>query len=212
MTIVMMEAAQGIAVFLNDAATYDIAMSKYLLRVPAYVYLSSDGPLPRTTPIDNITSTDRLITKWFNQSTFVDGISQETCRDFKHVGYGLSSIGHVAETSRIQRCDLYTLPIRNDQDVKVDVAKRLRHGLEFHAQYDLGTPQPDWLCLNTVTGNQSAIKTGLGPVTEVGLNALTNRLHYDMPNTLQLTLGERPEGTNFLFQGWETLTNAGNPF
>jgi hypothetical protein len=208
----MMESAQGIAIFINNATAYDIAMSKYLLRVPAYVYLTSDGPLPYTAPIDNITSKDKLINRWFNQSTFVDGISQETCRDLKHVGYGLSSISHVAETSRIQGCDLYTLPIQNDQGMTVDVPNRLRNALEFHAQFDLGAPQPDWLCLNTVSNNQTAIVTGLGPVTEVGLNALTNRLQYDMPNTLQLTLSERPEGTNFLFQGWETLTNAANPF
>ncbi len=35
------------------------------------------------------------------------GLTQETCRDFVHTGYGISAISHVAETSRIQGQDLY---------------------------------------------------------------------------------------------------------
>jgi hypothetical protein len=46
----MMEAAIGISVFLDDAASYDAAMTKFLGRVPAYVYLTSDGSYPKAAP------------------------------------------------------------------------------------------------------------------------------------------------------------------
>ncbi|KDQ19228.1 hypothetical protein BOTBODRAFT_27807, partial [Botryobasidium botryosum FD-172 SS1] len=48
--LVMLEAAQGIAVFLNDGASYDKVMTKFLGRVPAYVYLKSDGTYPKAAP------------------------------------------------------------------------------------------------------------------------------------------------------------------
>ena len=42
----MMEAAIGISVFLEDKSSYDRAMATFLARVPAYIYLTSDGPTP----------------------------------------------------------------------------------------------------------------------------------------------------------------------
>lgn len=48
-------------------------------------------------------------------------------------------------------------------------------------------------------------------VTEIGYNALAFRVdNVTMEQTLQYTEKERPEGTNGLFYGWETLTHAGN--
>lgn len=46
----MVEAGIGIGVFLNDRAVYDKAVALFRNRVPAYIYLASDGPLPRTVP------------------------------------------------------------------------------------------------------------------------------------------------------------------
>ncbi|WP_310723136.1 alginate lyase family protein [Streptomyces sp. N2A] len=189
----MMEAAVGISVFLEDKASYDKALATFRARVPAYIYLTSDGDLPRTTPGSGLNTRDKIIKYWQGQSTFVDGLTQETCRDFTHTGYGLSAIAHIAETTRLQGQDLYP-----------EVAERLRHALGFQATYELGTAPPSWLCGGTV-------KRGLGPVTEVGYNALHNRLHYAMPNTQKLTEQQRPAGSNNLFVAWETLTHAQNP-
>ncbi|HEY4020316.1 MAG TPA: hypothetical protein VGM75_16620, partial [Pseudonocardiaceae bacterium] len=165
-----------------------------MLRVPAYVYLSSDGALPKTVPGSGLTTRSQIISYWQGQSTFVNGLTQETCRDFVHTGYGIASISDVAETSRIQGTDLYT----------GDVGTRLRYALGFQSQYELGAAVPSWLC-----GGQ--VKTGLGPVTEVGYNAMSFRLGNVMPNTGKLTNQDRPEGTNNLFTGWGTLTHAENP-
>jgi hypothetical protein len=192
--LVMMEAAVGISVFLDDKTDYDTAMNKFMLRVPAYVYLSTDGALPKTVPGSGLTTKAQIVGYWQGQSTFVNGLTQETCRDFVHTGYGIASISDVAETSRIQGTDLYT----------GDIGTRLRYALGFQAQYELGASVPSWLCGGKVT-------KGLGPVTEVGYNAMSFRLGNVMTNTGTLTNQDRPEGSNNLFTGWGTLTHAENP-
>lgn len=190
----MMEAAVGISVFLEDKASYDKAMGKFRTRTAAYVYLSSDGDLPKTVPSQNLNTREKIVNYWQGQSTFVTGLTQETCRDFTHTGYGISAISHVAETSRIQGQDLYG----------TDVGERLRHALGFQAKYELGEAVPGWLC-------RGSVKRGLGPVTEVGHNALANRLGHAMTNTETLNTRNRPSGSNNLFVAWETLTHADNP-
>ncbi|HEX3791724.1 MAG TPA: alginate lyase family protein [Pseudonocardiaceae bacterium] len=192
--LTMMEAAVGISVFLDDKTDYDTAMAKYLARVPAYVYLSTDGALPKTVPGSGLTTSSQIISYWQGQSTFVDGITQETCRDFTHTGYGIASISDVAETSRIQGDDLYT----------GDIGTRLRYALGFQAKYELGATVPSWLC-------GGSVNKGLGPVTEVGFNAMNFRLGNAMTNTQTLTEQNRPAGTNNLFVAWETLTDAQQP-
>jgi hypothetical protein len=52
-------------------------------------------------------------------------------------------------------------------------------------------------------------------VAEPGYNALSFRLGEAMPNTEKLVLKQRPAAIGEavpLFIGWETLTNAENPF
>ncbi|KAJ5548433.1 hypothetical protein N7513_005667 [Penicillium frequentans] len=189
--LVMMEAALGISVFIENRTSYDIAMEKFLTRAAAYIYLTSDGDLPNA--IDESTEED-LIEYWFNQTTFVDGIGQETCRDFGHMGYGIASISHVLETSRIQGRDLYT----------EEVGSRLQYALDFHTTYENGAAVPSWLCDGSVT-------LGIAQVTEPGLNGLSYRLGYAMNQTEVYTVNDRPEDTNIVFVGWETLTHAMNP-
>lgn len=190
----MMEAAVGISVFLEDKASYDKAMAKFRTRTAAFVYLSSDGALPKTVPSQNLDTAQKIINYWQGQSTFVNGLTQETCRDLTHTGYGISAISHVAETSRIQGQDLYG----------TDVGERLRHALGFQAKYQLGEAPPSWLC-------GGSLHLGLGPITEVGHNALSNRLGHVMTNTERLTQQNRPSGSNNLFVAWETLTHGDNP-
>ncbi|MER6349004.1 alginate lyase family protein [Streptomyces sp. NPDC001595] len=188
----MTQAIIGIGVFLDDKAIYDRAVSLYRNRVPAFIYLTSDGALPRTKPGDGRDTRDEIISYWHGQTTFVNGLAQETCRDFAHTGYGIAAIAQVAETARIQGQDLYT-----------EFGERIRHALGFHATYELNSP-PSWLC-------GGSVNRGLGPVTEVGYNAMHNRLGYAMSNTEAYTLARRPMGTNNLFVAWETLTQGDNP-
>ncbi|MFI5606852.1 alginate lyase family protein [Amycolatopsis sp. NPDC051903] len=192
--LVMMEAAVGISVFLDDKSSYDQAMTRYRNRVAAYVYLSTDGALPKTVPGSGLSTRDQIVNYWQKQSTFMTGLTQETCRDFVHTGYGIASIADVAETARIQGQDLYS----------TDVGERLRQALGFQSKYQLGAAVPTNLC-------GGHLNLGLGPVTEVGFNALHGRLGIAMTNTQTLTERQRPAGTNNLFVAWQTLTHAGNP-
>ena len=132
----MMESSIGISIFLEDAATWETAMSTFAARVPAYIYLTSDGPYPIAAR--GVKNTRAAVEKfWFGQSTFlVSGIAQETCRDFAHTSYGISSISHVSETAFIQGINLWT----------TNVGTRVKAALELHSPSLTGTPIPSWLC------------------------------------------------------------------
>src|SRR3954468_22998329 len=190
----MMEAAIGISVFLEDRTSFDKAVSRYRNRVAAYVYLSSDGSLPKTVPGSGLDTRDEIVSYWQGQTTFADGLTQETCRDFTHTGYGIAAIADVAETLRIQGNDVYG----------TDIGERLRQALGFQSKYQLGTAAPSWLC-------GGHLNLGLGPVTEVGFNALHTRLGIAMTNTQTLTGRQRPAGSNNLLVAGQTLTHASNP-
>ncbi|MBF9133112.1 alginate lyase family protein [Plantactinospora sp. S1510] len=189
----MMEAALGISVFLEDRASYDRAVAKFRDRLPAFLYLTTDGAYPRGPVGSSIDTRTEVVSYWHGQQQFSDGLSQETCRDFTHTGYGISAISHVAETLRHQGQDIYP-----------EIQDRLRHALGFHAKYELGDAVPPSLCGGSLT-------LGLGPVTEVAFNALNNRRGIAMTRTGQLTERQRPAGTNHLFVAWETLTHGSNP-
>ncbi|MGY0064637.1 alginate lyase family protein [Streptomyces sp. LZ34] len=191
--LVMTEAAIGISVFIEDRTSYDKAVATYLARVPAYIYLTSDGDLPKPPADSSIDTSAEIIKYWQGQSTFADGLAQETCRDFGHTGWGIASIADVAETSRIQGQDLYP-----------KIQDRLRYALGFHTSYENGTAVPSWLCGGSVS-------KGLDEVTEVGYNALHNRLGIAMSNTQKYTEAHRPSGTDNYFNAWTTLTHADNP-
>ncbi|MFF9038924.1 alginate lyase family protein [Streptomyces sp. NPDC014892] len=191
--LVMTEAALGISVFIEDRAAYDKAVATYLARVPAYVYLNSDGDLPEPPPRSSIDTSAEIIKYWQGQNTFTDGLSQETCRDFGHTGWGIASLASIAETSRIQGQDLYPR-----------IQDRLRHALGFHTSYENGTAVPSWLC-------GGSVDKGLGRVTEVGFNALHHRLGIAMSHTQKYTEARRPSGTDNYFNAWTTLTHASNP-
>ncbi len=191
--LAMTDAAIGIAVFVEDHQIFKDAPERYRARVPAYFYLASDGELPKPPPGGSMNTPDELATYWFGQRTYADGLGQETCRNFMHVGYSLAASAYIAETAWQQGVDLYG-----------PTAGRLRAAAEFHARYQLGEPAPSWLC-------GGRIERSLGPDVEVLLNHLQNRLHLALPATRKLAEQQRPGGTDDLFVAWETLTHAQNP-
>ena len=189
----MMEASIGISVFLEDKAAYDKAIGIFRTRIQAFIYLTTDGALPKTPPGSGIDTRAEIISYWHNQSTFVDGLTQETCRDFAHTAYGLSAASHLAETARIQ-----------GQDIWGEIKDRMRHAWGLHTKYQNGEPVPSWLCGGSYSRE-------LGPTPEVSYNALNTRLGIAMANTKIYTESNRPHGTDNLFIAWETLTHAANP-
>ncbi|MFE9766603.1 alginate lyase family protein [Streptomyces sp. NPDC005808] len=191
--LVMTDAAIGIAVFLDDHRTFDEALERFRQRVPAYFYLAKDGKVPLTPVGSTVDTPQKLTTYWFGQQRYTDGVSQETCRNFKHVGYSLAATAHIAETAWHQGVDLYR-----------GVEDRLKAALDFHSRYQMGETAPAWLCGGRVDRN-------MGPDLEVALNHLEDRLDVRVPAAHRLAEQTRPAGTDDLFVSWETLTHAGNP-
>lgn len=190
--LIMTDAAMGIAVFLDDKASFDKAVALWRGRVPAYMYLKSDGKEPKSPP--NRKKTGAALTKyWYGQKTLVDGVAQETCRDFGHTAMGFNAAFHGADTASLQGVNLW-----NEQKTRIAAA------LEFHAQYESGAKVPSWLC-------GGKIKKGTGSYWEPGYNALHTRLGMNLPNTRKLIESRRPMGTDNHSSAWETLTSVSNP-
>ncbi|KAF5532961.1 hypothetical protein FNAPI_12791 [Fusarium napiforme] len=143
MLVVMIESCIGAAVFLEDVALYEKSLGLFSSRVPAYIYLTSDGEYP-VQGRGRINTTAEIIKYWQNQKTFpVSGITQETCRDLAHTSFGISSISHIAETLRIQGMDVWR---------STDVGARVKAALELHTALDSKQkPVPEWLCNGTIS-------------------------------------------------------------
>jgi hypothetical protein len=186
--LIMVDAAMGIAVFLQDRAAFDRAVALWRGRVPAYIYLRTDGREPKSPPGRPKTG-EALIEYWHGQRTFVDGLAQETCRDFGHTAMGFNAAFHAAETARLQGVDLWG-----------EQRQRLAAGLEFLAGYELGKPVPSWLC-------GGRVNRGTAQYLEPGLNALAGRLGMSLPDTRRLVDSRRPMGTDDHSTAWETLTS-----
>ncbi|MFK4789815.1 alginate lyase family protein, partial [Microbacterium sp. ZW T5_56] len=121
-----LSAADGLmnaAVFLDDRALYDEAVSMWREATRAYIHLASDGPLP-ITPVGGegrFEPLPMLSCRWLAdkpaacqtrpksdpQMSVQNGQNQESCRDFGHASMGLAAIINGAETASIQGTDLY---------------------------------------------------------------------------------------------------------
>lgn len=159
----MIDAMIGMAVFSNDTELFNHSVTFWRQRVPAYFYIHTDGDRPKQCPRGN--------EYWYNQTTFnasVDGVCQETCRDFGHTQFGLSSTMYIAETAFIQGIDLYQ-----------EEEPRLTAAMEFHAKYLLGAAVPDYIC------SGAGVKLSQSPTFEVGYNAYHHRRNVSLPETWQ---------------------------
>jgi hypothetical protein len=180
--LTMIDAAIAIGVFLDDKAAFDKAVAMWRQRVPAYFYMSTDGPKPVPSP--------RGSTNWNGATVFMDGISQETCRDLTHTQYGIASAMYVAETALIQGVDLYK-----------EEEKRLATTVEFHAGFLDGVATPSWLCGGTLSGLTAR------PTWEIAYNHFANRLGMSLPHTKNLVMKIRPTGGDH-HMTWESMSHA----
>lgn len=192
----MIEATMNIAIFLDDMTTFQKAISLWHARTPAYVYLTTDGSLP-VQPPRNPMSNSQLEQYWYEPTAFIDGLTQESCRDlpnsgtqgFGHAQYGVAGIINAAETARIQGVDLFS-----------SEEKRLVAMFELHAKY-LNGASVSGLCQTAIAA------VGPDPMWEIGYNAYANILGQSMPNTLALIQTIRPTGATH-HMVWETLTHG----
>lgn len=186
----MIEASIAMGVFLDDKPTFDTAVKMWRKRVPAYLYLASDGPAPVTPPGTTKTGA-ALTTYWYDPGKFVDGLCQETCRDFGHVQLGLAAMINAAETAHIQGVDLYG-----------EQATRIATGLEWNAQWLDGVTPPTWLCGGKLTDANAT------HMWEIALNEYEGRLKRSLPHVRSVAKSVRPTGTNH-HMVFETLTHYG---
>ena len=178
----MIEASINIAVFLDDKATFDKAAGMWRKRVPAYFYLKSDGATPVKAP--------RGTADW-GTSYFVDGLAQETCRDFLHTQLGFGAAINAAETAFQQGLDLYGAE-----------SQRLRTTMEFHADLLLGKP-PGPVCGGSVM--LRVLNTW-----QIAFNHYKDRAGQALPLTERLILEKaRAIDPTYKHMSWETLTHAG---
>lgn len=191
------EAAMNIAVFLDDQPQFDRAVALWRARTPAYIYVKADGALPVQPPRENPRSDSALKGYWWDPKAFIDGITQETCRDrpgggtmgFGHAQYGVAAIINAAETARIQGVDLFT----EEKD-------RLVAFLELHSKY-LNGVSASGLCNTAIAG------VGSDPMWDIGYNAYANVLGIPLPETKKLVQSLRPtDATHHM--AWETLTHG----
>jgi hypothetical protein len=191
--ISMNEALIGIGVFTNDRAVFDAGVRHWRERTPAFFYYHTDGRRPVAPPMRNMTNVS-----WYGQGVFdasVDGIQQETCRDFNHAQYGLAGTLNAAETARIQGIDLYR-----------EQAARLTAAMEFNARYLLGAPVPKSVC-------SGQVQLVYNPTYEIGYNEFHNHLGMDLPLTRQyIEQGIRKQSTpvDIHMMIFETLTHGGD--
>ena len=178
----MIEASINIAVFLDDKPTFDKAAGMWRKRVPAYFYLKSDGATPVKPP--------RGSADW-GTSYYVDGLCQETCRDFLHTQLGFGAAINAAETALQQGLDLYAAE-----------SQRLRTTMEFHADLLLGKP-PGPICGGTL--NLRVLNTW-----QIAFNHYHDRMGQPLPLTERLIVEKaRLIDPTYKHMSWETLTHAG---
>ena len=181
--LTMIDAIMGIAVFADDRAKFDKAISMWRARTPAYIYITSDGSRPRNQP--GGTFSDGF---WHNPGAYPEGLGQETCRDLGHLTFGFASMLYTAETALIQGVDLYT-----------PESRRIRAGLEYNARLQNGWAG-DGICGGSVTRNMSE-------TLELGYNHYVRRKGFTMPHTIQFITSKRPTNRGHHIV-WETLTHG----
>jgi hypothetical protein len=187
--LTQIEALLAIAVFNEDQAEFKLGLARLVRRNPAYFFLRSDAQEARAIAGDG-GNAERF---WFNPVTWVDGLTQETCRDGGHHSqFGLGSALNAAEIAWNQGIDVYT-------------TNTLRY-----------TSAMELLASQLLTGNVStcadSVATGSRYNTwEVGYNHYHNRQGLELPNTKKLIVEQirtRSERASWNLV-YETLTHAG---
>ncbi len=183
--VAMAEALINIGVFNDDRVLFADGVRMWRGRVPACIYLKSDGPSPIVPPSALPSSAP-----WGNKShvpPLVDGLLQETARDPHHANMTFASIVDAAETARQQGLDLYA-----EQGARITAA------MEFQAQF---------LAPNNVKSPPN-LEFALEPTWEIAFNHYHSRLGVALPTMAKVIPTNRPTGADSNHMVWETLTHG----
>ena len=186
------DAMLAIAVFNDDEAEFDRGLARLRVRSRAYFYLAADGARPPAIAGDR----DNYRKFWYNPSKWVDGLTQETCRDNgHHAQFALGSALHAAETAWHQGFDVYG-----------ENQERYTAAMELMAAQFLTDSMHGVAADDTPTRDRY-------DTWEVGYSHYHNVAGIDLPNTRRLILGQIRPGArradwNLVY---ETLTHADLP-
>jgi hypothetical protein len=185
--LTQIDAIMNIAVFNEDEVEFNLGLQRLEKRVPAYFYLASDGRIPA---IDG--DGGNVNNFWSNPTRWVDGLTQETCRDNNHhAQYAMASALHAVEVAWNQGVDVYT-----------PNTKRYMAVMELMAT-QLLTGSMQGTCPDNITNND------LYDTWEVGFNHYHNRRGLSLPNTEKLIKEQvRIRGWSEWNIFYETLTHA----
>jgi hypothetical protein len=102
--LTQIDAMMAIAVFNEDIDLFNAGVGRWQDRTRSYFYLVADGEVP---PIDGDGGNVQAF--WSKPTAWVDGLTQETCRDNgHHAQFALGSALHAAEAAWHQGVDLYS--------------------------------------------------------------------------------------------------------
>ncbi|EGF89311.1 secreted protein [Asticcacaulis biprosthecium C19] len=185
--LTQIDALMTIAVSNDDSVAFERGLQRLQTRLPAYIYLESDSAIA---PIDG--DGGNIDAFWFHPTRWVDGLTQETCRDNgHHAQFGLASALHAAEIAWNQGVDVYATH-----------EKRFTSAMELMAR-QLLTGDMQGTCSN---GSATGV---VFDTFEVGFNHYHNRRGHALPYTEKLIIERvRPHGVSELNIFQESLTHA----
>jgi hypothetical protein len=190
--LTQIDAMMAISVFNEDEELFLQGLARLKIRSPAYFYLKTDGPKPKPITGDG----GDLDKFWAFPTKWVDGLTQETCRDNGHHSqFALGSALHAAEVAWHQGVDVYS-----------ENQERYTAAMELLAT-QLLTGSMQGVCGNSIpTGD-------LYDTWEVGYNHYHNRAGVALTNTRKLIIEQiRPRASRTDWNlNWETLTHADLP-
>lgn len=208
----------SIGVFTNDREIFNNGVNYWRQHLKQQMYLSSEP--------DSIVGSQY---NWHGITKYVDGIHQETCRDFNHTMMGLSGYINAAETAYIQGVDLY-----GEEQKRLVASYELHSGyVNEYLNYTKGAinvepvegwmPSTNWHCpefydkkRTPKTTPQNGAPNGGGTTTtlgwEIAYNHYVNRKNIAMPKTTNTLNRIRLKSVGAgQHQVWERLTHDGAP-
>lgn len=182
-----LEALLNIAIFSENQSLFNYALTESRALIKSSIFLESDGEIPIRD--NNCKSNISMQKLWYYPSKFISGLTQETCRDLAHTGYGLAAFVNIAETAYIQGIDLYS-----------EFETRLISALEYHSSMENNPLSKKWVC-------KKAITYSMRGTLEIAYIHYANRKKKNLPETKKFIERNRPTVGHFHFL-WETFTHG----
>lgn len=189
--LTQIQAMLAIAVFNEDVDEFNAGLARLELRNPAYYYLSTDAPSSRNYGGSSEANWGESNGEGSAVTDWVDGLTQETCRDNgHHAQFAMAATLAAAEIAWHQGVDVYA----REEERYVAVLELM--ALQLTSGNMQGT------CEDNVTS------TSRFNTFEIGYNHYHNRMGLDLPETAKVLpiSANSADSWNIFF---ETLTHRG---